>query len=87
MKGIVEELSSFSKEEFFQVIEGLSVVGIGGNEVTFVEQGIEAGVEEVANFGGCELHKIRPCKSVCAHILVRVYICFGNIFLYPAFWR
>jgi len=63
LKGVVEKLSSFGAEEFFHVIEGLSVVGVGGNEVTFVEQGIEAGVKEGANGGGFRLHKIRPCKS------------------------
>ena len=63
LKGILEELSSFGEEEFFHDIEGVSVVGVGGNEVTFVEQGIEAGVKETANGGGFGLHKIRPCKN------------------------
>ena len=55
LKGVLEKFSSFGEEELFHVIEGLSVASVGGNEVAFVEQGIEAGVKEVANFGdsGC----------------------------------
>ena len=69
LKSIVEKFSSFGEEELFHIIEGLSVVSVSGNEVAFVEQGIETGVEEVANVGGFGLHKIRPCKSVYPPIL------------------
>ena len=69
LKGVMEKLSSFGEEECFHVIEGLSVGGVGSDEVAFVEQGIEAGVEEVTNIGRFGRHKIRPCKSVYFPIL------------------
>ena len=65
----MEVLSSFGEKEFFHAIEGLSVAGVGGNEVTFVEQGIEAGVEETTNirgFGGIKYGLVKvPILPLC----------------------
>jgi hypothetical protein len=62
LKGVLEKLSSFDEEEVFHCVEGL---GVTGNEIALIEEGIEFGVKEftTAKMGRVGLHKIRPCKK------------------------
>jgi len=46
LKGFLEKLSPFDEEEVFQVIEGVAVGGVIGDEVALVEESIEPGVKE-----------------------------------------
>jgi hypothetical protein len=48
LKGLLEKLTSLGEEEVFQGVEGFAVGGVIGDEVTFVEQGIEFRVKEFA---------------------------------------
>ncbi|MDR0327564.1 MAG: hypothetical protein LBI05_04635, partial [Planctomycetaceae bacterium] len=50
LKGFLEKLTSFVEVELFEVVEGLPVGGVFGDEVAFVEQGIESFVEQGADF-------------------------------------
>jgi hypothetical protein len=60
LKGFAEKISSFGEEEVFHVVEGLPEGSVVGDEVAFVEEGIEFGVEEFSAVrrGGVGLHKI-----------------------------
>jgi len=49
--GLFEELSSCVEVELFEVVESLSVGGVVGDKVAFVDQGIEILVEQGTDFG------------------------------------
>jgi hypothetical protein len=46
LEGFFEELASVDEEKVFHVVEGFAVGGVVGDEVAFVEEGIEFGVKE-----------------------------------------
>jgi hypothetical protein len=51
LEGFLEELASLDEEKVLHVVEGFSVGGVIGDEVAFVEEGIEFGVEEFTPAG------------------------------------
>ena len=59
LKGGLEKLTPFREEKVFQVVEGLAVGGVIGNEIALVEKGIEFGVKEftTSRERRCWLHK------------------------------
>jgi hypothetical protein len=65
LKGFLEKLSAFDEEKVFHLIEDMSVLGVVGDEIAFVDEGIEFGVKKftTARAGGFGLHKIPPCKK------------------------
>jgi len=46
LKCLLKKCSSFGKEKYLHVIEGLAVGRVVGDEVAVVEKGIKAGVKE-----------------------------------------
>ena len=75
LKGGLEKLTPFREEKVFQVVEGLAVGGVIGNEIALVEKGIEFGVKEFTTSGreGAGFIRVHPCKKSVSVILTNYH--------------